>query len=180
MLRLRLVRSYRAAWFALAVVAVFTGVGSGVVLLRTWTLFFLAVTAVCLALSLSAALSGNGNPDPGAISLSLLIFGSLVGISGLVMLVEWVAFAIVGALAVAAIPLRGGRGQSTQRLCARWQETLHSLRAATTTTEAAVILRTRQRFLDEMERRHPEAFHRWLATPDADPATILRPRQGSL
>ncbi|GAA3014007.1 hypothetical protein [Actinokineospora diospyrosa] len=178
MLRRNLVRSYRLAVTALSALVVFTGVCAGVSVLRTWTLVFLAVTAICLSLALSAALTGNSNLR--GVVLSAMMFAALVATAGLVVLVEWVAFALVGALLVAAIPLRGGRGQSTAYLCARWHDTLIALRHATNPDQAVTLLRTRQRYLDELERRHPEAFHRWLSTPDVDPASILAPRQNSL
>ncbi|MBM7773609.1 putative membrane protein [Actinokineospora baliensis] len=177
MLRRNLVRSYRLAVTALSALVAFTGVCAGMSLLRSWTLVFLAVTAVCLGLALSAALTGNTSLN--GLALSALVFGALIGTTGLFLLVDWVAFALAAALVVAAIPLRGGRGHSTAHLCTRWQETLIALRQATNPAQAAALLRDRQRCLDELERRHPEAFLRWLATPDADPASVLAPRQAS-
>ncbi|SEQ95012.1 hypothetical protein [Actinokineospora terrae] len=180
MLRRQWARPYQLVLTALSAAVGFTGVCAGVSLLRTWTLVFLAITSICLGLALSAALTGNGRLDLGASALSAALYVTLIGTAGLVILVEWVGFALVGALVVAALPLRGGRGYSTEHLCARWKDTLLTLRDAKTPREAVVVLRARQRYLDELERRHPEAFNRWLTTPDADPATILAPRQNSL
>ncbi|GLW89240.1 hypothetical protein [Actinokineospora globicatena] len=180
MLRRQWARPYTLVLTVLSAAVGFTGVCAGAALLRSWTLVFLGITAICLGLALSAALTGNSSLQLGGAVLSGFLFVTLVGTAGLVILVEWVAFALVGALAVAAIPLRGGRGYSTEYLCARWTATLLTLNQAKTPTEAAGVLRIRQRYLDELERRHPEAFSRWLTTPDVDPATILARRQNSL
>ncbi|PPK70876.1 hypothetical protein V5P93_002738 [Actinokineospora auranticolor] len=174
-------RCYRLAWLALAAAVAILGVGTGAVLLRSWTLLFLGVTAGCLAMATAAARTDpdSARPDRGTALLTLLFCAALVGVAGLVMLVEWVAFAVVGALAAAAYPLFGLRAMSTSRLCERWRTGLDTLRAAQTPLAAAAVVRERQKCLDELERRDPIGFARWLETPGADPATILRPRQGT-
>ncbi|WP_018684971.1 hypothetical protein [Actinokineospora enzanensis] len=172
-------RCYRLGWTTVAALVAFTGVGTGAVLLRSWTLVFIAITAVCLAMAAAAALTEQHGTAPGAVPLTLVISTALVGMSGLVMLVEWVAVGIVVALVVAAYPLVGLRGLTTDQLCERWTAGLAGLRAAPSAVAAAAIVRDRQRCLDELERRDPAGVRRCLATPGADPASVLRHRQGS-
>ncbi|SDD08616.1 hypothetical protein [Actinokineospora iranica] len=172
-------RWYRLAWTATAGVVAFAGVSAGVVLLRSWTLFFLAMTAVCLGLAASAAFADIDQAAPGRTRTIAAFAVGLIGTAGLVTVLEWVAFALLATLAAAAVPLLGPGRLSTPDLCARWNAGLDALRTAATPAEAAAILRDRQRCLDELERRDPDGFRRWLATPGADPATVLRPHQGT-
>ncbi|GLZ38851.1 hypothetical protein [Actinokineospora sp. NBRC 105648] len=166
------------AWCALACLLTFVSIAAGVLLLRSWTLVFLTVTATCLGLATAAVLAERGRA-PGRLPTIAAYLTALVGIAGLCLLVEWVAFALLAWFAATAVPLFGNRLMSTPLLCARWASSLEALRAADTPQQAAAILRERARCLDELERRDPEGFQRWLATPDTDPATVLRPREGS-
>jgi hypothetical protein len=166
-------RWYRLAWIAVASLVAFTGACGGVLLLRSWTLLFLAMTAACVALATAAGFSESGRRISGA-RLTAALWVGLVSVAGLVLLVEWVAFALVTAVVVAGMPLVGARRLSTPDLCARWNADLEALRAAGSAAEAVAVLRDRARCLDELERRDPEGFRRWLASPGADPATVLR------
>jgi hypothetical protein len=50
---------------------------------------------------------------------------------------------------------------------------------STSTTDALHLARTRERYLDEIERRDPRGFARWLssgARAGSDPATFLTTR----
>ena len=55
-------------------------------------------------------------------------------------------------------------GRRDDQLSAAWCESETLLREATTAEEAARVVALRQLYLDEVERRSPEAFGRWLAT----------------
>jgi hypothetical protein len=53
-------------------------------------------------------------------------------------------------------------------LAAAWYESEAGLREATTVEDAARVAGVRQLYLDELERRSPEGFARWLATQSLD------------
>ncbi len=167
-------RAYRLSWNSLAALLGFAGLAGGVLLLRSWTLVFLAVTAGCLAVAASAALADVGAVPPSRLRLTALFGGVLIGVVGLSVLVEWVAFALVAALGLARLPLTGTRGLTTAQLFDRWNAGLAALRSAATPEAAALVLRDRQRWLDELERRDPERFRRWLAAAESDPGVVLR------
>jgi hypothetical protein len=53
-------------------------------------------------------------------------------------------------------------------LAAAWYESEARLREATTVEDVARVAGVRQLYLDELERRSPEGFARWLATQSLD------------
>ncbi len=66
---------------------------------------------------------------------------------------------------------------STEALGREWQRTAAALSAALETTTRQHVVRRRQDTLDELERRDPEGFARWLtagARTDSDPAEHIQ------
>ena len=55
-----------------------------------------------------------------------------------------------------------------RELTAAWHESEAALRAATTAEDVARVAGVRQLYLDELERRSPESFGRWLAAQSLD------------
>ena len=53
-------------------------------------------------------------------------------------------------------------------LAAAWYESEARLREATTVEDVARVAGVRQLYLDELERRSPEGFARWLGTQSLD------------
>jgi hypothetical protein len=64
-------------------------------------------------------------------------------------------------------------------LCQAWRASSHALKKqGADLTQQAQLVATRQEYLDELERRNPTGFLRWLAAhaqPDTDPTQHLRP-----
>jgi hypothetical protein len=60
--------------------------------------------------------------------------------------------------------------RSTPELCARWEATTGAVRTCRSAFERDRLARERARHLDELERRDPRGFARWLqADPLATP-----------
>lgn len=85
--------------------------------------------------------------------------------------------AFVAARPVTGLPAIGGT-VSTADLCATWQHTCELIRdLPPDSPDRAVVVDARRQLLDELERRDPVGFHRWLQSePDAsgDPGRYLR------
>lgn len=67
----------------------------------------------------------------------------------------------------------------TSALGREWLRTSAALRARLRPADRAALVRRREETLDELERRDPGGFARWLAggpTPDSDPADYVRGR----
>ncbi|HSU35263.1 MAG TPA: hypothetical protein VLJ88_06360 [Propionibacteriaceae bacterium] len=64
-------------------------------------------------------------------------------------------------------------------LCHAWRTSSHALpQQGADLTRQAQLVTARQEYLDEIERRNPAGFRRWLAVhaqPDSDPIQYLRP-----
>lgn len=67
-------------------------------------------------------------------------------------------------------------GLTTQALGREWLRTTALLAAALLPEDRAALVRRRQEALDELERRDPEGFGRWLADggPETDPADYVQ------
>jgi hypothetical protein len=71
------------------------------------------------------------------------------------------------------------RAMSTEELGREWLESSASLSARLEPSARTALVRRRQQTLDELERRDPDGFLRWLTTgpvPDRDPAEFVRKR----
>jgi len=84
---------------------------------------------------------------------------------------------------VAAPPVEPHAPVSTltdEELCQAWRasfRTLEQLLVASDTARQAQLISRRQQYLDELERRHPNGFARWLASgarPAGDPSRFLQ------
>lgn len=78
--------------------------------------------------------------------------------------------------ATAAVPMIVADTASTRALCAAWCRTFWLLRDLPPGPACAQVLRIREGLLDELERRDPVGFHRWLATgarAGSDPGRYL-------
>lgn len=78
--------------------------------------------------------------------------------------------------AAVAAPMVVADTVSTQALCAAWCRTYWLLRDLPPGPACAQVLRTREGLLDELERRDPVGFHRWLDTgarAGSDPGRYL-------
>jgi hypothetical protein len=68
---------------------------------------------------------------------------------------------------------------SDVELCHAWRTSSHALlQKGADLTRQAQLVTARQEYLDEIERRNPAGFLRWLAVdaqPDSDPIRYLRP-----
>lgn len=65
---------------------------------------------------------------------------------------------------------------SNDELCRAWRLSFTALQRATTTAKQVQLVAARQELLDEMERRNPAGFSRWLhagARPAGDPSRYL-------
>jgi len=65
---------------------------------------------------------------------------------------------------------------STEQLCWRWRTSFTALHNSPSWVARARLARDRQHYLDEMERRAPAAFRRWLdsgARAAGDPGSYL-------
>ncbi len=69
---------------------------------------------------------------------------------------------------------------STAQLCRQWHDSFEDLHQAVTPAARLRIVASRQRCLDELERRNPAGLNAWLsstATPNGDPTRFLRTNQ---
>lgn len=67
-------------------------------------------------------------------------------------------------------------GLDDRELCLAWRRSFRTLENATSDADRIEIVDLRQRYLDELQRRHPAHFHRWLgsgARAAGDPAKFL-------
>jgi len=71
------------------------------------------------------------------------------------------------------------RDLTDAELCQAWRTSSHLLKKqGADLTQQAQLVSTRQEYLDELERRNPAGFLRWLAVhaqPESDPTQYLRP-----
>jgi hypothetical protein len=77
-------------------------------------------------------------------------------------------------MATASSPLSS---LTTPALGREWMRTTATLGGRLTSADRAALVRRREETLDELERRDPVGFTRWLATgpaPASDPATYIR------
>jgi hypothetical protein len=113
---------------------------------------------------------------------------TMIGAAGLVAVLGWIGVLVVLALAATSPALRAsvsrarGSGRTTAAsaaveptyvepdpeplddaaLCAAWRRSYFRLREARTTAQRLSIVQQRQRYLDELQRRHAQAVERWL------------------
>ena len=77
---------------------------------------------------------------------------------------------------------RPARSLTDAELCLAWRSSAHSLNrlqlARKDLPQQLQLLEERQQYLDELERRHPETFTRWLAEGTRSAITSSPPRPG--
>lgn len=80
-----------------------------------------------------------------------------------------------------ALPGHGVERLSDKELCKAWRESFRVLLDAIEPRAKCRVVRLRQTYLEELERRHPDALEAWLAShprPSAGPEKYLRPAGG--
>lgn len=126
---------------------------------------------------------------------------------GLVLAHRWPGIVTAGALCLSGLPLRwrlcpstgalGDRGApvsapvgqsgpdwvrdlSTAELCCAWEITTAALPRLRNTTQQEIFVKLRAEYLDELERRDPRGFDRWLSEgrADADPRPFFAAAAG--
>ncbi len=149
-----------------------------------------------------------GSGRSGGVRAGLGITASLLVLTGLTVVLgaaTWVA--VVAVLGIAAGRLRARRGAplrstplpigrdgprlvetappettaaSTAQLCAAWQQTYFAMLDLPAGPQRRGMVEVRQRLLDELERRDPDGFVRWLETgarANSDPSRYLAPER---
>lgn len=188
-------RTYRRLWEVAAALTLCGGVGSALVATGTGAVIALALigapmgTAIYVALSLPVR---HRRRRLGAVALLAAL--SCVATVGLVAQLGWVGVCWAGALLLAAPrvigrigrslstddvepgPSRSVEGLTDAELCAAWRESHETMNRCVTVAQRAKVAARRQRYLDELDRRHPAELACWLyggASPRNDPGSYL-------
>lgn len=124
--------------------------------------------------------------------LAMMPFGGLLAIAGLGFALGVVVLPLVLALVITSPPVVRWYGDSlsrpqpgeldesatsTAQLCRQWHDSFEDLQKAPTPAARLRIVTSRQRCLDELERRDPDGLNAWLssiASAAGDPSRFVR------
>jgi hypothetical protein len=192
-----LVTAYRLVWSALSGLVGVVGLLAGVFLLPADVMYPLLFVAALIGLTVATTFWSktkettiSGRSGRSAV-IAVTVISAIVACAGHVVLLGAAGPGLVVVLCVTSpaamrwcgrrlghIPGRlGGSGAvTTAELCRHWQDSYEALRGATTATARLSIVQTRQRYLDELERRDPIGLKTWLgdnASAAGDPSRFL-------
>jgi hypothetical protein len=192
-------RTYRIVWGAIVAALVCIGAAAGILFVPVTVSVMVFVCGAALDLGLRLAIADTAVPDRRALAavctrdgFAMLAFAGYCGAIGVVAL-PLLGLAVVTAPSVLkALPTWFGARSAAEEtlavddtlplsnlsehdLCVVWRRSCKAVRKAETSYERMRIVARRQAYLDELERRRPEAFATWLEIgPDAtDPSTIF-------
>ncbi|MFD7160436.1 hypothetical protein ACFV9C_38005 [Kribbella sp. NPDC059898] len=183
--------AYGMAWRLLCGVVGATGVVAAILLLPPLMVGVLGLLALICALT--AYIGHEDGPSAHGRLRSTLnaVLGclTLVAVIGLAVVLAvnelWLLSIVactsppaVRSLRRAAVGDPRGRslGETTEDLCSEWRQTYVDLQQARTPAARLRVVMRRQRCLDELERRDPDALHTWLslaASASGDPTRFF-------
>jgi hypothetical protein len=194
-------RTYRWIWRTVAGAVLVTALMIGLVVLPFTIWLVLACLSVPLGLMLVVGFEAPDAEHPRTRRLhvvKLTIGGYLVVVASVVLVkfLGLAALAMFGLLLIGSPRALGWYGDrlavvrskqlpqipaSTSELCRQWLDSYDALSQASNTQARLRIVRTRQRCLDELERRDPDGLQAWLASSasaGSDPRRFLTDNSG--
>jgi hypothetical protein len=194
--------AYRLLWSASCGLVGVLGLAAGIFLLPAELMFPLLFLATLVASTVVAcAWSKTGETTTSArmgraAVLWVTVVAALVACAGSTILLGGAGPGLMVVLGLTSPPavrwcgrrlgripdrIRGRNALTTAELCKQWQDSYEALRVAATAAARLRIVETRQRYLDELERRDPNGLRAWLgdsASAAGDPSRFLAGEDG--
>jgi hypothetical protein len=194
------VNLYRTSWRPTCSVVVLAGVAVGVCVLpfEVWVLVGLLATVVGLTAVIGGGVDDEPDREHASLPRTLVrsagLCAAVVAVLGFAVVLKFGVVLLVLLFVIASPPVvlrcvrrSGSRSggiyrppslrSSTQSLCLEWRSSYVALSVAQSPDARLRIVKARQRFLDELERRDPDGLRAWLESgPSAggDPGCFLR------